>query len=262
MTANLLHYSEKRGSALLLGGVTRSERTEDDVAAKRWPVVMSTATPDRADDVVDQSAWKLGAYNTNPVLMMAHDYGRFPLGRVEGVTVESTANGGKLRGSLVFDQNPEHTDARIAERQWEQQILNTVSVGFRPGKVVPRASLPREDPRHGERGFVFMENELLELSIAPIPMNSEAARETAERILRTFDGELGRFAELRALVERAVRAEMSEELTARILEVLRSDAAAAAVTEAVFAYSPGSSEPAPDPDSVSWSDSTPLDSIP
>ena len=53
-------------------------------------------------------------------------------------------------------------------------FLNAVAVGFNPGEAIDRRSFADDDPRHNDRGYVFRGNELLEISVVPIPANPEA----------------------------------------------------------------------------------------
>jgi len=146
-------------------------------------VIASTPDSDRANDIVDPS-WELGAFKSNPVVMWAHQYDIPPVGRVNTDSIDLSE--GVLRMSIEWDTSEHNELGRLMAHQFDQGFMSAVSVGFKPGTVVPRASLPRDDERHADRGLVFLNNELMELSAAPIPMNSNAL---AERVLRGVIGE-------------------------------------------------------------------------
>jgi hypothetical protein len=144
----------------------RVERTEGDV--KRVLFVASTATPDRASDIVDQLTWRLDNYRSNPVVQVDHEYSASAtIGRGEVTVVD-----GVLTLEIVkWSAKPR---AQEVKADVDDGIVNAVSVGFRPGRMIPRSQLPDGDPRKGDRGYVYYDCELLEVSVVAIPMNPEA----------------------------------------------------------------------------------------
>lgn len=128
--------------------------------------VASTDTPDRYGDTVSQDGWDLAAYEKNPVLLWAHDYSCEPVGKVGKLQVIGNA---LVASAIEF--TPEEVNpfgARIG-RMVEAGFLNTVSVGFLPTKW--------EDRRAEEGqwlGTNFTSQELLEISVTPVPANAEA----------------------------------------------------------------------------------------
>jgi HK97 family phage prohead protease len=129
--------------------------------------VASTDTPDRYGDVVSQDGWDLAAYQKNPVLLWAHDYSTPPVGRVGRMVVEP----GCLKASEI-EWTPREVSEFGAEigRMVEGGFLSTVSVGFLPSKFEDI-----RDEASGEwKGYRFIEQELLELSVTPVPANAEA----------------------------------------------------------------------------------------
>lgn len=189
-------------------------------------VIASTATPDRMDDVVDQS-WYLDRYRTNPVILWAHDPTELPVGKAVRVDVED----GRLVAEIEWDES--HPKGADVARQFREGFLSAVSVGFRPGRSIPRSQLPPEDPRRkdGGWGVVFLDNELLEISAVPIPANPDAvavqrAEEDQATIIET----------LRRIIE-ADRAAMREALAEDVRAAVRQETAAliAAVGEEIRA---------------------------
>lgn len=135
-------------------------------------VVASTAAEDSYGEVVAQQ-WKLERYLANPVVLYSHESRELPIGRAENVRVED----GKLLATLVFATGTER-----AEEVWnlvQQGMLKGVSVGFRPHTT-------RWEKRDGREILVLDDNELLEISITPIPANPEAL---AQLRARAFGGQ-------------------------------------------------------------------------
>ena len=146
--------------------VLRVLRADGDKVGKTT-VIASTDTPDRYQDVVDQD-WRLDDFRANPVILWGHDYGQPPIGKASRVDVQN----GTLVADIEWDMGSD-LGAQVA-RQFHEGFLNAVSVGFRPSRAVPRASLGEDDPRFGERGYVYYGNQLLEISAVTIPANPEA----------------------------------------------------------------------------------------
>lgn len=152
-------------------------RAVEENGRKRSIFVASTDTPDRYADIVDQATWKIDNYRANPVVQVDHDY------RVESTVARGSVatEGGAL--TLEIDAWAETARAQDVRALVESGIVNAVSVGFRPGRMIPRSQMPPEDPRYGDRGYIMYDCELLEVSIVAIPANPEAL---AARSLR-FD---------------------------------------------------------------------------
>lgn len=135
----------------------------------RVRVVASTSTPDRFGDIVEQN-WKLEHFRNNPVVPFGHRYDQPPVGRAVSVDVRD----GKLVADLLLDDSPNNPMGRTVAHQFRSGYLNAVSVGFRAGAVKFRDEFAEDHPYHGRRGVVFMEPELLEISVVPVPANPEA----------------------------------------------------------------------------------------
>jgi HK97 family phage prohead protease len=141
--------------------------------------IASTDSVDRADDIVSQS-WDLSGFNGNPVILQNHDHFSAVVGRALSAEVEAMEDGRKaLVLTLQMDgDNPHNPDAQRLARQMADGFVNAGSVGFIPGSVTSRSSMPSEHAQHGARGFVLgseeSPNKLLEFSIVTVPMNAEA----------------------------------------------------------------------------------------
>jgi len=129
--------------------------------------VASSDNVDRMGDVINQSGWKLDAYEKNPVILFNHDSRALPIGRGSVDVID-----GKLMIDVTFDEKDEF--AQKVKSKVDGGFLNAVSVGFNPIKAYDRNSLPIESKYYGERGTYFESAELLEVSIVTIPANGEA----------------------------------------------------------------------------------------
>jgi HK97 family phage prohead protease len=119
----------------------------------------STAAVDRMGDTIAVQGWQLGNFHrTGAPILWAHDSGSLPVGRgrawktgdalMVGVTFADTRMGQTVRGLV------------------SQGFLRSVSVGFAP----QRFELSRSRPG----SIDFFEQELLEVSIVPVPANADA----------------------------------------------------------------------------------------
>lgn len=124
--------------------------------------VMSTDSPDRMGDVVEQD-WKLGDFRKNPIALFNHASSQ-PIGVWEQVKKE----GSRLVGRLKLAKEGTSDLIDTLRSLVEQRILRAVSVGFRPSKAEP---LDEKDPWGGYR---LSGNSLLECSLVSIPANAEA----------------------------------------------------------------------------------------
>lgn len=151
----------------VLAGGTVERTMGDGTVAKA--VIASTDDPDRYDDIVDQATWKLDNFRKNPVMPCDHDYDVHKLvcsGDVEVV-------GGKL--TIVPTVWAEDDYAQMVKGKYDAGILRAVSVGFIPGRAIPRSQLPKEDTRYSDKwGYVYYDCELLEVSWVVVPANPAA----------------------------------------------------------------------------------------
>ena len=132
-------------------------------------VVASAPTPDRYNDIVEPS-WNLKRFMANPVVPFAHDYTRPPVGRVRNLEVVN----GLLMASIEWDDSPSNPLGQTVASQFRRGFMNAVSVGFAPGEVVPRATLPEDSPYRADTGNLYRQPELLEISAVPIPAHQDA----------------------------------------------------------------------------------------
>lgn len=172
-------------------------------------VVASSTAIDGYGEIVAQD-WDLRRYEANPVVLYGHSSWGMPIGHASNVRVE----GEKLLATLNF------VDARanpLAEQVWQgilQGSLRAVSVGFRSKK----GSMQNID---GRDVYVLAGNELMEISVVPIPANPDAVAQEA----KAFNDQL------RALVARSQETPMSKPSILTLAALVPALALAASATE-------------------------------
>jgi HK97 family phage prohead protease len=125
--------------------------------------ILSSDTPDRVGDVIDQKGWSLKAFKENPVALFGHQHD-FPI----GVWKNARVVGNKLIARLEMAEKG--TSDRIDEIRAliEQRVLKAVSVGFR---VLDYEPMDEKDPWGA---WLIKKAELLETSIVTVPANPDA----------------------------------------------------------------------------------------
>ncbi len=129
---------------------------------------ISTDSVDRMGDTIAVDGWKLDAYSKNPVVLFAHDASSLPVAKATKIWKD----GNKLKAEAEF--TPAGV-ARFNDTVYEMikgGFLNATSVGFAPLKYAFT-----DDPQR-RFGIDFLEQELLEFSVVPVPANSEALVES------------------------------------------------------------------------------------
>lgn len=161
LTRNVVVEAAKDGSKP--EGFLRKAVIADDVKSvegesRSVRFTISTSSPDRDNDTVAASGWKLENYKKNPVVLWAHDYSSLPVGKATRIMVD----GNKLVADMEFAAHP---FAETVMQMVKGGFLRATSVGFAP-------HLYKFNEARG--GLDFEEQELLEFSIVPVPANPEA----------------------------------------------------------------------------------------
>ena len=139
--------------------------------------IASDESLDRDGDIVTATGWKLDNYLKNPVVLYGHDYDELPVGKASSVIIDPSARQLVIDVSFpaIKDISPEGDPSEHAlfvdsvYNLAKLGLLNAVSVGFRGIKVEPIL-----DGDGHWTGRHFVEQELLELSIVPVPANANA----------------------------------------------------------------------------------------
>ena len=131
--------------------------------------VVSTDEVDRHGDMISVGGWRLQAYMRNPVFLWAHNYTRPAIGRA----VDLWSDDHRLLARVEFA--PTEFAQEVAAL-YQNGYQRGVSVGFRPIKYEIR----RDTQTGAFLGINFTEQELLEISAAPVPANASALKKILE----------------------------------------------------------------------------------
>lgn len=129
-------------------------------------IVASTGQVDRDKDTLSPSGWDVKAFTRNGVILFAHDQRSLPIGMAR--KIEKNVDG-KLMITAEFTPEDLNPLGDRVFRMIKARFLRAVSVGFLPTK--------HEQPDESEgRGFGvdFLKQELLEVSVVPVPSNPGA----------------------------------------------------------------------------------------
>ena len=137
-----------------------------DDSSRTATFIFSDESVDRYGDTISARGWSLDNYLKNSVALWGHDSGTVKnvMGRSKNVRVEGT----RLIGDIEFMPADVNPDADAVFKMVKAGFLKTVSVGFAPIKWEPT----KDKSRPG--GIDFKEQELLEVSIVPLPANPNA----------------------------------------------------------------------------------------
>ncbi len=124
----------------------------------------SDASVDRAGDKISQDGWVLDAFRKNPVVLWAHDSRVPPIGRASNISVQN----GRLAGDVSFAPEGTHTLADTVYQLTKLGFINATSVGFLPLEW----GWSTDKARPG--GIDFTKQELVEISVVPVPCNANA----------------------------------------------------------------------------------------
>ncbi len=196
-----------------------SVESRDADGTRTYAFTISTARIDRDRDTISVSGWHTDNFMRagGPVLY-AHESRGLPIGRATRVYVE----GGALKAEMVFAPAEANPYAEWVRRLVDFGALRATSVGFRP--------LPGRAAWNEERnGIDFLEQELLEFSIVPVPSNVDAVRERSgsSRTRRAGTGSLelaaAQVLEAQARSEKAVALALAVSKRGRVLSQANED---------------------------------------
>lgn len=168
-------------------------------------VIGSTGVIDRHGESINPMGWKLENFMKEPVILYGHDYSSFPVGKALKVYIEDN----KLKFNIQFAPTEE---GKKTFQLIQGGFLNTTSAGLIPLKW----GVSGQDP------YSIMEQELLELSIVPVPANPEALIQNALDPLTVAFKELEKMlkvAEEKALKEKEEKEKAEKELKEKIEEL-------------------------------------------
>ncbi len=168
---SLSEFKKSKHKASL--GVRKDFAAQAEVISDRTlKFTISTSTPDRSYDVIDQNGWQLDFYKMNPVVLWDHSSDRLPIGKCVEIGIE----GGALKATVEFIAQDVPVAGPFAEailQLCKHGFLSATSVGF-----LPIDYTETEDESRGagtySAGLDFHKMQLLEFSVVCTPDNPEA----------------------------------------------------------------------------------------
>jgi HK97 family phage prohead protease len=148
-----------------LGSVVRAT----DNGSRVVTFCFSDGSVDRVGDKINPHGWQLSGFKANPVCLWAHLSNEPPIGRVLRTYVAAE----RLMGDIEFASAEVYPFADQVYRLVVNRFINSVSVGFLP--VEWKFS---DDDSRGF-GIDFLRQELLEISVVPVPANANALVQAA-----------------------------------------------------------------------------------
>jgi HK97 family phage prohead protease len=161
------------------GGVFRVSVAEVralEDGSRKMRFCFSDGSVDRMGDTIDPDGWDIDHFLLNPVALWAHDSLAPPIGRASDVGPE----GDRLMGTIEFVDAETYAFGDTVYRLLMGKYLRAVSVGFLPIEY----SFVENDPKRGW-GIDFKRQELLEISVCPVPANANALAEARAKGIDT-----------------------------------------------------------------------------
>jgi HK97 family phage prohead protease len=137
--------------------------------------VFSDGSVDRMGDTINPDGWDLRDFKANPVALWAHDSYAPPIGRAARIF----SDGRRLIGDVEFAPAEAYPFAETIYQMVAGGWLNAVSVGF-----LPLEWTWSNDPDRPS-GIDFKRQQLLEISVCPVPANANALAEARANGINT-----------------------------------------------------------------------------
>lgn len=135
-----------------------------DMGDRTLEITGSNELQDRDREVLKANGWETENYLKNPVVLFAHDNHQPPVAKTEEIKV----SGEKMIFKIKFPKEGDYPFADTIYKLYRGGFMNASSVGF----------IPKEwQDGNGEKGAPFRtytKQELLELSLVPVPSNPMA----------------------------------------------------------------------------------------
>lgn len=144
-----------------------------DKGKREATFVVSDGQVDRHGESINPSGWMVENYMDNPIVLFGHNYKDLPIGKTLKVWVE---NGEQVLARMKFATHD------FANKVWdliEGGFLNATSVGFIPLKL------------DEEGKYTWKEQELLEISVVPVPANPRALGKKELAIFKEIEEQTG-----------------------------------------------------------------------
>lgn len=163
--------------------ITKSFATELrslDETQRRVTFTTSTEVQDRYSDVIRVSGWRLDNYRKNPVVLWSHRSGDPPIAKCVKIWTES--NPPALVQTVQFADAATYPFSDTVFKLVKDRFINGCSVGFLP---LEEPSPAYDADGNPTGGMEFTSQELLELSITPVPANPQALARAVQKGILT-----------------------------------------------------------------------------
>lgn len=170
--------AEARAGKTPEGGVFRITAETPEVAkdgSRKFRFCFSDGAIDRAGDTIAADGWVTAGFLKNPVALWAHNSWEPPIGRASNLAVEVD----RLMGDIEFAAADVYPFADTIYRLIAAKYVNAVSVGFMP------IEWSFVDDKERKFGIDFKRQELLEISVVPVPCNANALVEARAKGIDT-----------------------------------------------------------------------------
>ena len=151
---------------------TQSSVLGTDDASQTVQFVFSNGSVDRMGDTINPRGWKLDNYLGTRSVLFGHRTDDPNL--VVGKTVDLAVINDQLVGTIEFTSKEVNPTGAMIYQLVKNKFLNAVSVGFKPLLYKQSADKNRKG------GIDFLEQELLEVSVVPVPALPSALAKAAE----------------------------------------------------------------------------------
>lgn len=151
--------------------LVNSENKNQDISFKLKSVdvknftiegVFSSEVEDRQGEIVVQKGWILDNYMKNPVVLWAHDSWQPPIAKMLEIGVNAATN--QLEGKMQFAVN---------EYPFAKTIFDLMVGGYQKAFSAGFINNKYEIDQENDKVYL-LENELLEMSVVPVPANQLA----------------------------------------------------------------------------------------
>lgn len=176
--------------------------------AREFVSYITTDIRDRDNEIVDPAGIDFSEYKKNPVILWGHNYAEPAIGRA--LWIKRWSEGKRVRGHIakgVIAGGVQKADEIF--RLMQQQILNTVSIGFIPltGHAPTEEEIKSDRNLRGVR-WIHDKVAMLEYSIVNVPSNPQATIEAVSKgllkISDSLQNELGLYIPANTIMKKAV----------------------------------------------------------
>jgi hypothetical protein len=153
--------------------------TQPKPEGRQLLIAISSQAVDRDTDTIAVDGWKLEQYRKNPVVLFGHRYFNNDA-PVVGMSLTEYVHGKKLKSLMEFTPQGMVPLADMLYGLYSEGFMNAASVGF-----VPLEWEFAKDEDKRPWGIDFLEQELVEYSLVPVPANADALVEARSKGIDT-----------------------------------------------------------------------------